>query len=103
MPHGTCFSTGFIAPMAMHRSVSGGRIERNRHNGQLETPLETALRETEEEIGVGFRLNGSGEEATSDEMLNVGAQNNTRATIFTAMEHMTRWVQTVCLRHGRWA
>ena len=49
-------------PYTGHWSVPGGRSERNRHNGQLETPLETALRETEEEIGVRFRLNGSGEE-----------------------------------------
>lgn len=41
---------------AGHWSVPGGRSERGRHNGRLETPIETALRETEEEIGVRFHL-----------------------------------------------
>lgn len=41
-------------PYAGHWSVPGGRRERHRHNGAWESPLETALRETEEEIGVRF-------------------------------------------------
>ena len=49
-------------PYAGHWSVPGGRGERNRHTGSAETPLETALRETAEEIGVRFRVNGSGAE-----------------------------------------
>ncbi|TVR02300.1 MAG: NUDIX hydrolase [Spirochaetaceae bacterium] len=49
-------------PYAGHWSVPGGRSERNRNTRNTETPLATALRETEEEIGVRFCLNGSGEE-----------------------------------------
>ena len=49
-------------PYSGHWSVPGGRGELNRHSGEKETPLETALRETEEEIGVRFPLSGSGEE-----------------------------------------
>ncbi len=49
-------------PYAGHWSVPGGRSERSRHNGELESPLATALRETEEEIGVRFPVSGRGEE-----------------------------------------
>lgn len=49
-------------PYSGHWSVPGGRGELNRHSGEKESPLATALRETEEEIGVRFPLSGSGEE-----------------------------------------
>lgn len=49
-------------PYAGRWSVPGGRCERSHRDGRMETSWETALRETEEEIGVRFQLDGSAQE-----------------------------------------